>query len=173
MSERELPEASTPSASSAALTIVQEEANTQGTSSQASPSLRLTLKKPKSDKKVQWNEGTVDNENMNKKKSKCCCIYKKPKSAFDESSSDTDDECENCFGHVEVRKENSTQGEGGGATATPPPSPEVEMVPMPTGSSTTSAVRIPLSVIEQADIGSESIAEPGFGLPEAANVRAV
>lgn len=35
------------------------------------PTLRLKCRKPKSDKKVKWNEGTVDNENMNKKKSKC------------------------------------------------------------------------------------------------------
>ncbi|KAL1458159.1 hypothetical protein WDU94_008330 [Cyamophila willieti] len=44
---------------------------------------------------------------MNKRKSKCCCIYKKPKANFDDSSSDSsDDECENCFGHVEAKKAN-------------------------------------------------------------------
>lgn len=33
-----------------------------------------------------------------------CCIYKKPR-AFGESSSESEaDECDNCFGHVEVRK---------------------------------------------------------------------
>ena len=37
----------------------------------ASPSVTLKLKKPKSDKKVKWSKETVDNENMNKKKSKC------------------------------------------------------------------------------------------------------
>ncbi len=35
------------------------------------PTLRLKCKKPKSEKNVKWNEGIVDNENMNKKKSKC------------------------------------------------------------------------------------------------------
>jgi len=30
-------------------------------------------------------------------------VYRKPK-AFDESSSDTDDECEHCQGHVEIKK---------------------------------------------------------------------
>jgi len=35
------------------------------------PTARLTLTKPKKDKKVNWREGTVDNEDMNKKKSKC------------------------------------------------------------------------------------------------------
>ncbi|KAF2904874.1 hypothetical protein ILUMI_01291, partial [Ignelater luminosus] len=34
------------------------------------PTLRLRLKKPKSDKKVQWTTETIDNEDMNKKKSK-------------------------------------------------------------------------------------------------------
>lgn len=42
---------------------------------------------------------------MDKKKSKCCCIYKKP-SKFGESSSESEDECENCFGHVEMKKSN-------------------------------------------------------------------
>ena len=36
-----------------------------------SPAVKLKLKKPKNDKKVQWQEGTVDNEFMDKKKSKC------------------------------------------------------------------------------------------------------
>ena len=33
----------------------------------------LRLHKPKTDKKVQWREGTVDNEFMGKKSSKCMC----------------------------------------------------------------------------------------------------
>ncbi|XP_071447195.1 uncharacterized protein [Hetaerina americana] len=65
--------------------------------------LRLKLRKPESKKKVQWKSGTVDNEHMNKKKSKCCCIYHKPHQ-FGESSSESDDDCENCFGHVEMKK---------------------------------------------------------------------
>ncbi|XP_068903575.1 uncharacterized protein [Tenebrio molitor] len=69
------------------------------------PTLKLRLKKPKNDKKVKWTTETVDNEHMNKKKSKCCCIYEKPRN-FDESSSDedSDDECEHCKGHVEKKK---------------------------------------------------------------------
>lgn len=35
------------------------------------PTVRLRLRMPKSNKKVQWTQGTVDNENLNKKKSKC------------------------------------------------------------------------------------------------------
>ena len=31
----------------------------------------MKLKKPKNDKEVKWGEGTIDNEHMNKKKSKC------------------------------------------------------------------------------------------------------
>nr|CAB3265088.1 protein phosphatase 1 regulatory subunit 11-like [Phallusia mammillata] len=38
---------------------------------------------------VTWSAGTVDNENMGKKSSKCCCIYHKPR-VMGESSSETD-----------------------------------------------------------------------------------
>lgn len=37
-----------------------------------------------------------------------CCIYEKPY-AFDESSSDTDDECEHCSGHVELKKKSNSK----------------------------------------------------------------
>ncbi|XP_073995205.1 E3 ubiquitin-protein ligase PPP1R11-like isoform X4 [Rhodnius prolixus] len=67
--------------------------------------VRLTLRKTKPAKQVKWSTETVDNEHLNRKKSKCCCIYEKPKN-FGESSSESDDECENCFGHVELRKKN-------------------------------------------------------------------
>ncbi|XP_050072547.1 E3 ubiquitin-protein ligase PPP1R11-like [Anopheles maculipalpis] len=88
-------------------TILQDE-SIPGTSSrnhQEPPVLRLRLQKPRNGKKVQWTNGTVDNEHMNKKKSKCCCIYVKPR-AFGESSSESEDECEHCFGHVELKKKN-------------------------------------------------------------------
>ncbi|XP_061396335.1 uncharacterized protein ZK945.8 [Musca vetustissima] len=78
------------------------------------PVLRLRLNKPKSNKKVGWQEGTVDNEHMGKKKSKCCCIYKKP-TVFGESSSEDDEECENCFGHPEKKRRNRKHhGDNGG-----------------------------------------------------------
>lgn len=70
---------------------------------QEQPTLRLRCHKPKTHKKVQWTETTVDNEHMDKKKSKCCCVYVKPR-VFGESSSESEDECENCFGHVEMKK---------------------------------------------------------------------
>lgn len=66
----------------------------------AQPNMILKLHKPKSKKKVAWSSDTVDNEHMNKKKSKCCCIYRKPHE-FGESSSDSETECDNCKGHVE------------------------------------------------------------------------
>lgn len=40
---------------------------------------------------------------MDKKKSKCCCVYVKPRT-FGESSSESEDECEHCYGHVEMKK---------------------------------------------------------------------
>ena len=43
---------------------------------------------------------------MGKKKSKCCCIYVKPKE-FGESSSESEDECKNCYGHVESKNKNN------------------------------------------------------------------
>jgi len=73
---------------------------------EAGAALRLVLRKPKKTKKVAWTEGTVDNEHMNKRKSKCCCIYKKPH-VFGESSSESEDECENCHGHVDIRQNNN------------------------------------------------------------------
>ncbi|KAL3870805.1 hypothetical protein ACJMK2_038845 [Sinanodonta woodiana] len=63
-----------------------------------SPTLRLKLRKPKDNKKVKWTTDTVDNENLNKKKSKCCCIYEKPH-LFGESSDDDDDSTDHCRGH--------------------------------------------------------------------------
>ncbi|CAG7828116.1 unnamed protein product [Allacma fusca] len=70
------------------------------------PVLRLKLKKPKNKKKVGWTTDTIDNEHMNKMKSKCCCIYEKPHK-FGESSSDTDDECDHCRGHTEKKSGDS------------------------------------------------------------------
>ena len=44
-----------------------------------SPTLILELHRPtETGPRVRWTEGTIDNEYMNKKKSKCCCIYTNP-----------------------------------------------------------------------------------------------
>ncbi|XP_060516667.1 E3 ubiquitin-protein ligase PPP1R11 [Cylas formicarius] len=69
------------------------------------PRVTVKLKKPKTDRKVNWTTDTVDNENLNKKKSKCCCVYNKPKKFAESSDSDSsEDECDHCKGHVEKRK---------------------------------------------------------------------
>ncbi|XP_033169771.1 E3 ubiquitin-protein ligase PPP1R11-like [Drosophila mauritiana] len=66
---------------------------------------RLTQQRQMTERRVCFHAGVIDNEHMNRRKSKCCCIYRKPH-AFGESSSSTDDECEHCFGHPEVRTRN-------------------------------------------------------------------
>ena len=56
----------------------------------SAPTLTLKLKRPR----VRWAEGTVDNEDLNRKKSKCCCIFHKPHNpddlSGDESEADDD-----------------------------------------------------------------------------------
>ncbi|KAJ8934943.1 hypothetical protein NQ314_013102 [Rhamnusium bicolor] len=85
------------------------------------PTVKLKLRKPRTDRKVQWTTETVDNEHMNRKKSKCCCIYNKPRK-FDESSSDdSDEECDHCHGHVDRKKQSgrpviSDSPDGGGSS---------------------------------------------------------
>ena len=52
-------------------------------------------------RRVSWTTDTVDNEMLNRKKSKCCCVYKKPR-GWDESSSEDencDTNCQHCSGH--------------------------------------------------------------------------
>lgn len=69
--------------------------------------VHLKLKKPKNNhKQVSWDAHTVDNEHLNKKKSKCCCIYEKPKKFGDPKDSDIsdDDECDSCMGKKKTHK---------------------------------------------------------------------
>lgn len=47
--------------------------------------------RPHQQNHVTWTPDTVDNEHMNKKKSKICCVFKK-KRAFGEDSSDDDED---------------------------------------------------------------------------------
>jgi hypothetical protein len=60
--------------------------------------LKLELKelklKLKEEKKVTWDEKVIDNEHMNKKKSKICCIYHRPRLNPDDPSSD--ESCSSC-----------------------------------------------------------------------------
>lgn len=63
--------------------------------------IHLKLKKPKNNRKqVSWDAHAIDNEHMNKKKSKCCCIYEKPKKFGDPDGADSNDndECDSCMG---------------------------------------------------------------------------
>ncbi|XP_071538731.1 E3 ubiquitin-protein ligase PPP1R11 isoform X2 [Panulirus ornatus] len=98
-------------------TVVEPESPHLGAEEQVSSGVvRLKLHKPRT-KKVSWTNDTIDNENMGKKKSKCCCVYVKPHE-LNESSSDSEDECEHCSGHVEKKKKNQphleeSQGNGG------------------------------------------------------------
>ncbi|KAF9323753.1 Type 1 phosphatases regulator ypi1 [Linnemannia elongata] len=48
---------------------------------------------PGTERRVQWDDDVIDNEHLNKKKSKICCIFKKQKEfgeSSDESSSESD-----------------------------------------------------------------------------------
>ncbi len=52
---------------------------------------------------VRWSQDVVDNEHMNKKKSKKCCIYHKPRVFGEWSDTDSDDDqrgngCPKCGG---------------------------------------------------------------------------
>ncbi|XP_016971030.1 E3 ubiquitin-protein ligase PPP1R11 [Drosophila rhopaloa] len=90
------------------------------------PTLQLRLEHPRDERRVVFHAGVIDNEHLNRKKSKCCCIYKKPL-AFDESSSEDDEDCEHCFGHPEKRKRNAKhshdQGENSCQDASHPDGP--------------------------------------------------
>lgn len=69
-----------------------------------SPTLILELHRPTdTGPRVRWTEETIDNEFMNKKKSKCCCIYTKPHDpqANDEKNTDEYDNCQHCRFHTE------------------------------------------------------------------------
>jgi len=81
--------------------------------------LRLQLPpEPAEPVHVQWDAGVVDNEHMNRKKSKRCCIFHKQR-PFDESSSEEEDDDE---GGWELGSDgkpmwvpNSSRGESGHA----------------------------------------------------------
>jgi protein phosphatase 1 regulatory subunit 11 len=55
--------------------------------------------------RVRWTEETIDNEHLNKKKSKCCCIYTKPHDPESNNDQITEnnefDNCEHCRFHTE------------------------------------------------------------------------
>ncbi|CAF1121533.1 unnamed protein product [Rotaria sordida] len=55
--------------------------------------------------RVRWTEETIDNEHLNKKKSKCCCVYTKPHDAQlnDDQTTEANefDNCQHCRFHTE------------------------------------------------------------------------
>ena len=81
------------SVSSGSTTITSEVQPSASTST-----VTLNLQKRKNSKKVVFSDDTVDNENLNRKKSKCCCIWQKPKT-MEQSDTESEDECDNCYGH--------------------------------------------------------------------------
>ncbi|CAL9240750.1 unnamed protein product [Arabidopsis halleri] len=68
--------------------------------SQSQPTERLVLRLNRKKKKVSWQDGTVDNEFMQKKSSKKCCIFHKQK-PFDEDDSEEEEEDNNNHHHHE------------------------------------------------------------------------
>ncbi|KAK9815789.1 hypothetical protein WJX72_009494 [[Myrmecia] bisecta] len=74
--------------------------NTASTSNQQSNitehlTLRLVPRRRKK-KAVRWTDDVVDNEFMNKKKSKKCCIFHKQRQFGEWSDDDSDAECQDC-----------------------------------------------------------------------------
>ncbi|KAK3304506.1 phosphatase inhibitor-domain-containing protein [Chaetomium strumarium] len=67
----------------------------QQTQTQPQAILRLRGARAPSSRKVKWREDVIDNEGLNKKKSKVCCIYHRPRdvdeSSDESSSSDSSD----------------------------------------------------------------------------------
>ncbi|KAI8323292.1 hypothetical protein GQ54DRAFT_258449 [Martensiomyces pterosporus] len=73
---------------------------TSGSEEQTPPrepsgTLYLRGDQPRNRARVQWSEDTVDNEHMNRKKSKVCCIFRKQR-MFGESDSESDSDCGSC-----------------------------------------------------------------------------
>ncbi|KAA3672162.1 protein phosphatase 1 regulatory subunit 11 [Paragonimus westermani] len=101
--------------------------------------LRDSTQQPDTSHGIRWQEGTVDNEFLGRKKSKCCCIYKKPRrwdessSSSSSSSSDTEEHkptkhahcTEHCHGHTRhcYRKKNTGQTSNPNASGSPSTEP--------------------------------------------------
>jgi len=81
----ERPEPAGPGGSSGTTTVT----TTTTTTTTAEPRLILRLRAPP--RSVAWDASVVDNEHMNKRKSKKCCIFHKQR-PFDESDSEREDD---------------------------------------------------------------------------------
>lgn len=71
-----------------------------------SPTLVLELHRPtETGPRVRWSEETVDNEFLNRKKSKCCCVFTKDHDADAQDDKDTTvdefDNCQHCRFHTQ------------------------------------------------------------------------
>ncbi|XP_037731719.1 type 1 phosphatases regulator ypi1 [Drosophila subpulchrella] len=98
--------------------IIDDAGSCAASQAQSTPTLQLRLEHPRDERRVAFHVGVIDNENLNRKKSKCCCIFKKPL-AFDESSSEDDEDCEHCFGHPEKRRKNAKKNDDDDETLCP------------------------------------------------------
>ncbi|KAH6942378.1 hypothetical protein HPB50_004237 [Hyalomma asiaticum] len=94
--------------------------------------LKITRKKSKQGLRrvVSWTTDTIDNENLNRKSSKCCCIYVKPSKFGEDSDEELDEgDCENCRGHFpkgrrlrkDAGKDNPPPANASGSCAQGPP----------------------------------------------------
>jgi len=112
--------------SSPATTVTEEEPSSSHPPPTGPTNLVLRLQQPQptttssAEPRVRWAADTVDNENLNRRKSKCCCIYTK-KREWDNVEGAVEeeeewDECEtgHCRGHVERKKQQAPNGEGEG-----------------------------------------------------------
>ncbi|CAH0557167.1 unnamed protein product [Brassicogethes aeneus] len=120
------------------------------------PTLTLKLRKPRTDRKVQWSNETIDNEHLNRKKSKCCCIYDKPKKFGESSSSESsEDECDHCHGHVEKKKKKRTAN-----SSDSPPRPPDLPDSSPGDQDVTNSEAVAEKIAEEENRNEESIPQP-------------
>ncbi|KAF0988382.1 hypothetical protein HZS_6744 [Henneguya salminicola] len=62
------------------------------------PPATIIIQAEVTSRRVQFSDDTIDNENLNRKSSKCCCVYRKPRKPSDTSSSSSEEECDgNCW----------------------------------------------------------------------------
>uniref|UniRef100_A0A915E203 E3 ubiquitin-protein ligase PPP1R11 n=1 Tax=Ditylenchus dipsaci TaxID=166011 RepID=A0A915E203_9BILA len=98
---------------------ITEVVTSQPEASTSEPPLVLHLRSNNPAPSVRWTTDTVDNEHLDKKKSKCCCIYKKKRDWNDSDSSDSDCETGHCRGHVDKHKkpekDHDSEGPSNGA----------------------------------------------------------
>lgn len=92
-------------------TQTQTQTTTETQSQEAErPILRLRKSKQKKPKHlVRWSNNVVDNENMNKKKSKICCIFH-PQKEFGELSSESSDSDSNSSSGSDLEGKDNCQG---------------------------------------------------------------